>query len=217
MTTLNEFYQEVSDELKRGTSFDSIIPNKVSHAVQHIEAYKASRGDWQHMVYFKEFTVSASSNDPTAISLPTGIKKIKFLRYKTTASDGTIDYVPLRRYLPEQIFKKSNGLPTGYWQDGRNYLFLDNVIEDDLDFEIGCIVKSTIPANEDEEWDFLEDFKSALFPLTMFMLGPVVRMNMNTVQLYNAQYSSAIQLLDLEDEELRYSNGNNKILYTGDR
>ena len=130
---LSVFYTLVSDELKKGTLLDAEIPAKVREAVGAIQRNYT----FKSMERFTTLTIDSSLEEPRAITQPTGFKAMKFFRI--AKSDGTYKY--LLEVEPEQITNIEAAEPSGYWQDGNDYFWLDSDIAEDYDGEMSYIEK----------------------------------------------------------------------------
>jgi hypothetical protein len=206
---LSTCYANIRAEIKRGNNYDDSIVSKVAQAVRMIEDAE----NWRHMERYAEFTISAAAANPRIISQPAGLKTVEFIRF--TNSDGELTY--LDEVDPRDVTAVEDGDPEGYWQDGDQYFWLDNTVEEDREAEISYIAYTTLPADTATVVPMLTTFQTAIESLTMVLLAPTIRMTNELKQSYADAYKEAIRLRTLADEASRNRSVSLRMGYTGNR
>lgn len=134
--TLEEFYANISNELKRGTSLDAQIPGRVRRAVRMMEDIHTFR----YMEHFASLDIDASQTEPRAYATPSGLKSVYFWRIlKTTGG-----YRYLKKVDPRDVDSTEEAMPKAYWQDGMDYFWLDNTPVENYETEMAYVAYTDI-------------------------------------------------------------------------
>lgn len=205
---LGTFHTEVSNEVNRGTSYDSFIPLRAETAARRIERNYTLK----HMERFVTFTQAATLECPRAIPFPnTRIKSIKFLRYL----NGDSEFQHLKQVDPAQILSHAEGEPTAFWLDGKDYIWLDCDFDEDIDFEFSFIEYSAWDRTNDNYENWLIDHAfDLLLAQTMMLMAPICREDA-WLGTYGDMKREAERTLFIADQELRESVTDDSMIYGG--
>jgi len=190
--TLEEFYASVSREIRRGTSLDDVIPDKVRQALRWMEGQHT----FIHMERYADLIISASANEPRAIPQPVGFKKMKGWRIL----DDSI-YYDIRKIDFYDVSKIEEARPNAYWQDGKDYFWLDNTPDQDYNSEVAYTAYTIIPTDPAQELLVVNDFESLLLSATMVCFGPLLR-SVDTINMYKDERDTMMKAaIDADIEE----------------
>jgi hypothetical protein len=205
---MSAFYTIVSGELQRGTSLDSIIPQKVADAVKFIERTHT----FKHMERFVTFTLDPTQDYPRTYSCPQGLKSVVFMRI--VLSDGRFKYLP--EVDPKDVLQTETKVPNAYWQDGMDYFWLDNTPDEEYDAELSANVYTTLPAaNVEAPW-IINNWSDLVLAQTMVEFGPKIR-DEKVIAYYKGQREEKMQGAVLADAELREKNAPAEMIYAANR
>jgi hypothetical protein len=190
--TLLTIHDLVSDSLARGTTLDAEIPNYVKQAALWFER----NHNFAYMEKFGELTLDPDASQPRVIDLPSQrVKEIKFIRYLD--EDSIWNYIP--RVDGENITKNEEGPPTAYWLSGKNYIILDNTIQEETELELQWYEYTEWPTDTSAtNWliEFAPDF---LVAQTLLLMAPRLR-DKRLREEYTAQRNEALRTLLLEQD-----------------
>lgn len=166
MTSLAEFYTLVSSEIRRGTSFDASIARKVQHAVDWFEQLHR----FQYMEKYDALTIVTTGNNPRAIPQPTGFEKM--LGWRITIDGryeniGKVDFYDVDRVDTAQ--------PSAYWQDGKDYFWLDNTPDQEYSSEMAYVAKTVLGTDTSAEPAVIQKYEGIILAATMIMFAPALR------------------------------------------
>ena len=168
MTTLAQFYTDVSAELRRGSAFDSSIPLKAQQAVRWLE----DRHTWLHMETFNSGALDTLSAYPRRIAVPSGYKSMEFWRL---LKDGDAGYRYLTKVDPKDNSRVLTEMPEGYWVSGKNYFWLDNTPDKDYSYEWKYNAYTTLPADTAQSPQIIQDYYGILLAQTCVLFAPRLR------------------------------------------
>ena len=191
--TLEDFYGSVSTELRRGTSLDSSIPAKFRQALRWMEGQHT----FIHMERYADLIISASASSPRAVTQPAGFKKM--LGWRILNDDG--EYSDITKVDFYDISKIETAKPTAYWQDGRDYFWLDNTPDQDYNSEVAYSAYTQIPTNTSQELYVVNTYESLLLSATMVCFGPLLR-STETIAMYKDERDTMMKsAIDADIEE----------------
>lgn len=201
-TTLGQFHTLVSDALGRGTSLDSVIPERARMAARWIERNYT----FQYMRQVRLITASASAEYPYIASLNgLEIKKLTTLRRRTTDTDGSILFGPaLRQVKPVDRSNRPSGTPESYWLNGVSSLIFNSVPDEDMVFE-GHFVLFTSwgTASSWTHW-LLDNATQLLLCRTLMAMMPRTR-DPALYQAHKTEFDLEIQSFQIAEEDLQSS------------
>jgi len=196
MTTLSDFYALISAEVNKGTRFDATIPQKVKQAVQFFERNYS----FAYMEASLEYTISATANPARRADLPSRFKLPIWHRYKK--DDGSLIY--LSQVSGEDVSKHEDKAPTGYWIEGRSYIWFDNQTDEDLSAEFYHYAFSDYtswsPATENL-W-LIDNAEALVIAQTMVYLAPTARES-GWIEAYGGMVQTELNTTIRLDEDLR--------------
>ena len=199
-TSLGAFHTLVSDALGRGTSLDSVIPERVRMSARWIERNYT----FQYMKQQRTLTASASATYPWIMSLhDLEIKRVVALRRKQTDDDGTIFFSPpLRKVDPVDRANRPAGQPESYWMNGVSSLIFNSVPDEDMEFE-GHFVLFTKwgTASTWTHW-LLDNATQLLLCRTLMAMMPRTR-DPALYQAHKTEFDLEIQSFTVAEEDLQ--------------
>lgn len=163
MTTLAEFYTKVSAELRRGTSFDSVIPMKVAQAVRWMEMQHT----FLHMEKFGTVSIPAGVRN---IGLPAGFKSMFF--WRLIRADGGFRYLP--KVSPKDLDSVETAMPKAYWQNAKFETWLDSTPDITYSSERSYVGYSVLGA-PDTSPEVLQLYEQVIFHQTCTLLSTTMR------------------------------------------
>lgn len=191
MTTLDEFYTEVSNEVRRGTSFDSIIPNKVQQAVRWVE----SQHSFRHMDHYADVALTEGTR---SYALPDGFKKM--LAWRVIDSNK---YFNIKKVDFYDISKITSARPEGYFQDGMDYFWLDSEPDADYDSEMAYNGYTELGAGSTEPF-VIQEFGTLVLSQTMVLMAAPMR-DLTVATFYKPQRDEMMKAAIDSDVEARQS------------
>lgn len=210
MTTLSDFTARVKLELNRGSAYDAQIPGKIRDAVRSIER------NWslQYMHRFVTLTLSATKR---SVSYPAKLKLTRFMRFAEEDTDGNSIYTYLKRTDPQQVAATEAANPTGYWQDGRQWIWFDNAPEEDLTLEWGFYQYSDWPLPTADNYSTFEHFlldvgEDVLLAGTLVEFGTTIR-ELELLQAWGTVFAAKVQTLNHADIEGEFANEDARMIY----
>ena len=196
--TLAEFYTAVSTELRRGSTLDSLIPAKARQALRWME----SQHTFLHMEHYAEITLNSGVR---SASLPTGFKKMLSWRILGEAdSDGGTSYFNITKIDSYDISRIELSRPSAYWQDGKDYFWLDNTPDEDYETEMAYTAYTTLPTNTADSPYVVQNYETVLLSKTMVLFGPQLR-DQVVLTLYKDQLNDMMKAAIDADVEERQS------------
>lgn len=202
--SLGAFHTAVSTEINRGTQLDTYIVDATRRAARFLE----NNWNWSYMERYVTFTIDASAPQPRSVQIPTLLKKIEFLRINN--SDGSFDY--LYQVDPKNVTARLESKPSGYWLDGRDYLWLDNTPTVDYTAEMGYLQFTDWPTDTNEAPWLVVNGEGLLLAQTMIYLAQRAR-EPKYVQLYSPMRDLELQALQRADQDYRETNASDKMIY----
>ena len=128
MPTLGNVHSTVSRWLRRGNVFDVDVPDMVRLAARSVERNYTLK----YMERYVTLTLSATSTEPRAISMPLRVKKIHFI--KILGEEGK--FHDLFQIDPREFGAVGIGQPKRYWLDGVDYIWFDKTPDKDYPAEM---------------------------------------------------------------------------------
>lgn len=200
MTTLAQFYQLIRDEAKRGSSLDTVIPGKVRAALKLFEMIYT----FKYMDRFIDLTLPLApvSGVPNQVVQPAGFKKMQL--WRIVNDDGRYSRITLVDSTDQD--KLDSKKPSGYWQQGKSYFWLDSNPDRDYESEMFFTGFTQLPADGDDTTDVypLTYYESVLVPATMVLLAPNMR-NESVMGLYGKTRDECMKAAIDDDVEERQS------------
>jgi hypothetical protein len=202
---LSAFHTAISREVNKKTRFDDLIPDYVRRAARFIERQHSLK----YMERFVTFTVDAAATEPRAVAFPNSrVKAINFLRY----ADSDSKYYYVGQVDPTTVAAAESGNPTGYWMDGLDYLWFDNVVKANLAMEFSFIEYTLWPTDTAQEPWLLAHAEDLMIAQTMLMMAPVAR-EPGWKELYSDMKAEGLQSLFVADEEMKASSRDESMIY----
>lgn len=211
MTTLAQFYSNVNFEVKRGQTFVSQIPQYVNMALSFIERSHV----FLHTENYASITLSAESENPTTIVQPTGFRGMYFWRHLLSTDDNgnPIDpsdpnannYERINHVDPFDMDSIGTGKPRAYWQQGKQFFWLDKVPDKDYPTQMGYNAFTVLPTDTTQSPYVIQAFGDVILYQTMLLMAPAMR-NMDIVNLYKPLRDELFKsLIDADVEERQQS------------
>lgn len=194
MTTLAAFHTKVSTEIRRGTTFDTNIPDKVQQAVAWIEGLHT----FKHMEHYANLTIDSALASPRAIPLPTGFKSMK--SWRIVNSDGSYSNINKVEYY--DVSKVDLAKPTAYWQDGMDYFWLDNTPDQNYLTEMAYVGLTILPTDTSQSPYVTNNFEALILAQTLILMAPLLR-SPEIVALYKPQRDELMKAAIDQDVEAR--------------
>lgn len=197
--SLADIHSRVSEEVKRGTKFDSsIIPSRVAQAVKWIERSHT----FKHMERFKAFTIDSDATTPRAISVPSGFKafgEYGFLRILKSNNEFKF----LTGIAPRQQTAIETATPEAFWMDGMDYFWLDNTPDEDYNAEISYVAYTTLPSDTSDSAWILDNMEDLIIAESMLLLAPKLELSEKGIKLWSKNRDDGLRSAILADEETR--------------
>lgn len=179
MGALQDFYDEVSAVIHRGTVHDARIPFYTGLAVRGLENYR----NWQHMWHLLEAQTLLAGTSFVNVAVTAGGTLIKslpiwrFYRYTTQAQDQAI-FAYGRKVNPEKVGSKGSGArladgKIGFWISDRNRLNLVQSFSEDVVYDIGWYEYSAVAGNDSLAWLTIDP--GLLLASVMVAMAPIIR------------------------------------------
>jgi len=195
---LSDFTANVSLVIRRGTAFDAQILNATRRALRWLER----NYNFKHMERYVEFTLNPDAVEPRAIAFPsTGIKRIEFM--KAINADGTLDEI--MQIDPQDYVAAETGVPTGYWLDGRSFLWFNKTVTESLTCVMTYYRYTEWSAADNFEPWLLQEADDLVLWQTILELSPSLRDRDMEARALERRNSALKSVLDA-DEELRSGN-----------
>lgn len=192
---LGEFHDLIAVEAGKGSTLDTIIPAKVRQAARWLE----QNYNLKYMDRYVGFTFDLGVTNPRAIEFPSHrVKRFNFFRIV----QDTGEYQYLQPVDPQDVTATEDGEPSGYWLDGRDYLWLDNTPVEALVAELSYIEYTDWDSlvDEDEPW-LLTHAEQAMIGQTIMLLTPTMRQP-GLFQTYKLMRDEGLKALVDADNEL---------------
>lgn len=208
MTTLADFYSQISSEIRRGTSLDSFIASKVQQAVTWFE----SQHTFLHMQHYADVPIDADASTPRAIALPTGFKKMLAWRVLLPNDEEENVYYNIKKVDFYDVSKVDEGRPEAYWQDGMDYFWLDKTPDQDYDSEMAYLAFTTLGNDTGAAPYVIQTFPSLILNATMVLFAPLMR-DANVVNLYKPERDTMMKAAIDSDIESRQGWQSENVIY----
>lgn len=193
---LATFYQDVADELRRGSSLEYNIPRWTRAAVNFLEAGQV----FAHMQRFATLTVNPTAENPQIIAFPnTRIRSWRYIRSK----DSYGDYEYLKGITPEDQKAERTGKPAGFWHDGVSKLWLDAIPDLPYSYQAAWYEFTDWPAATDAEPIWLARGYNVIFAQTMLTAARGLR-DPNLTAVWAPARDEAVKVQLAAEEELRW-------------
>lgn len=204
---LSAIHSRISEILNKGSMLDTQIVSEVALSALWLERNYS----YNYMERYVSFVTDITVAYPRALSLPTRLKSIGFIRY--TNDDG--EYIHLKRIRPDDVTKVETGSPTAYWLDGYDYIWLDNTPDKEYSMEMKCVSLTSWPADTSAEPWLAIYAPDVLIGKTVLSLSPWLR-DEELIAYYKAKFEEDLRTLQLFDEELKYVGPGESMVYEGD-
>ena len=212
--SVQNFYNQLSEEINQGTRLDTYLPRYVRRAVRQLERNYS-------LLYMERFSgvdLDVDAANARFLPWPSELtKKINFVRY-AASTDGTVTtaqnsnargWVYLQRCDPINVTSIETASPQAYWltggEDGLGYLVLDQVGTTDITFEIHWVQYT--------DWDsllttathwLLNNAEDVLIAQTLQLLAGLAD-EPDWIPKYTKMRDEGIRTLLMADEEFRSS------------
>lgn len=207
MSTLAEFHTIVKNELNKGSSLDSYIPDKVRQAAKFLE----QNYNFSYMKVYQSFSLVYLD---TAIDLPDRFKSINwiYLDYTDAAQQAEDDFRFLKKVDGTDVTNITTNAdisiarPTGYWIDGNETIRFDAEIGDSagVDGKIYYNRFSSWPASPYSSTpDILDAHELLLLYQTMIQFAPFIR-NIELQQQYKQLRDDALAVATSSEKQAEY-------------
>lgn len=216
MTTLTQFYAQVSDEIRRGSKLNYQVPTKVQMAISWME----KKYTFKYMERFCTLLIDSTVSQPRAIQQPTGFKQMYFWRiindngtysritqvdaYDQSANNYNEDVLSL------QTCKSAK--PEAYWQDGNNYFWLDNTPNVNYNSELAFTNFTILPADTSQSPTIIQTYADLILWQTMLLMASTMR-EPNITTLYKPLRDEAMEAAVNSDIEQRQSGRSESMKY----
>lgn len=186
--TLGQFYTMVSNEIKRGTTFDASIPSKVQMAVQWMEG--------EHTFEYMENLVitiilpaptgTTDSTTPRLVGIPGGFKLMNWWRVKhrfdpadnaqpTEPEPRGGTYTRITKVDGYDFGLIRRGCPHAYFQSGKKYFVVDAVPDKNYYTELSYSGNTVLPSDTSQSPDIIQNYTQLLLFQTMLLMAPGMR------------------------------------------
>jgi hypothetical protein len=196
---LGTFKDNIRLEANKGSSLDSIIPAKIRQAAFFLE----DNYDLPYMRRFVEFSTSARS-----FQQPERIKAIEWLRL--VQKDGYFRYLP--HVESQDISRRRDAEPEGWWLDANEYLWFDNAPTEELTFEMVYTRFTDWPTDDDASPWLLRFGEQAMVGQTMLLLLPYMR-EVELGQSYKLMRDEALNTMLRRVDEHNFSAAEMRMRY----
>lgn len=202
---LGEFHTMLSGEVKRGTSLDSIIPQRVSMAAAMLER----NFTMQYMKQHVEVTLNILDAQPRLILQPADIKSIGWLRLTSTESSL---YRNLKKIDPRDLAKLETGEPSAYWLSGRSQIVLDKIPDENFVVEGELKFFTDWPTDTDATPWLVIRAPDVLMAQSMVLIGNYLR-DMEIIKHYRGWRDECLKTLFLSEQEIENDNLDTEMAY----
>lgn len=194
MTTLAQFYASVSAEIRRGNTLDSLIESKARQALRWMEGQHT----FLHMEHYASLVLSSGAR---SVAPPTGFKKMGAWRIIIDDSDEGSSYFNISKVDFYDVSRIEVKRPSAYWQDGKDYFWLDNTPDQDYNTEMAYTGYTVLPSDTSQEPYVIQNYESLLLSQTMVLFAPQLR-DPNVLNLYKPQRDEMMKSsIDADVEE----------------
>jgi len=207
-----DFYQFVRDTLNRGNTLDNVIPHYIRAAVREIE----NKRDFLQLHWWGEFTLTPS--DDPIIDLPSGLKKVNFLRYDVSDAANRPEWRYVYQAAPQEVVSRLSDDPKYYWLQGRFQAILDAKLDSvDRKFELSAFRYSQFPSESagvnTNHW-LVDAIPTGLHARVMMLMSGYIREDdPNMIRNWGQIYNEAIRDLEVEDEYTREANAPSEMIF----
>ena len=200
--SLSEFHSLVSDGLGRGTSVDTLIPERVRMAAAWIE----KNYTFQYMKTWRTLSVSTTAQYPYIISLADiAVKRVTLLRRREADLEGTgfIFSDPLKKLAPDDRSTRGEGIVESYWINGRNSIVLNAIPTEDLTLEAHLVEYTKWGSGDNWTHWLLDNCTQLLLCRTMMILGSTRLRDPKLWEVYKAEFDLEIQAMNVSEEDIQ--------------
>lgn len=162
MTTLAEFYSSVSAELRRGSSFDTLIPKRAQLAVSWME----KQHTFLHMEQFGSVSIASR-----IVAAPTGFKSMSW--WRILKGDGKYRY--LDKIEAKDTLLLDEGMPSGYIQNGKTEFWMDKTPDQTYSSERLYIGYSVLGTDTAASPTVIQLYESVIFHQTCVLMSTAMR------------------------------------------
>lgn len=208
---LSELIADIKDELNKG---NAISDSKISSQIRATLLYLENLENWSYMDRFVEFTIDPDAESPRALTFPSDVKAIEFLRlYGGDITEGNYQY--LEETKPKLIqYTPVDGLPSYYFKDGVEFLWMDKIPTEAYSGEMSYLKYTTWSGSDSFEPWLLQYQWPLVKYFTLTALSPYVR-DERLLQGYSALYQTHLKAAIDANTELEYKNNLNQMQYKG--
>jgi hypothetical protein len=169
--------------------------------VQQALRWMEGQHTFLHMERYADLTIH---EDERSIALPTGFKKMLSWRILEESDSQTSSYFDIRKIDSYDISRLERKRPNAYWQDGKDYFWLDNVPDKDYETEMAYTAYTTLPSNTAETPYVIQNYETILLSKTVCLFGPQLR-DTKVLTLYKDQMGDSMKAAIDADVEERQS------------
>lgn len=207
--TLGELHKEISAELKRGTSLDSVIPSKVREAVQFLERNHP-------MKYMERFVDIQLAKGERMFDLPFIIRNFRFLRMVPVDGVQLAGYGYLKQMnTRDELFENSlSGLPTGFSQIGNKAIRLNTEVGAPLKLEGLAYIFSDWQTSQPTFRHFLLDVASDLLKGQALMHMAIHLKDQRMIAAYRVVRDEALKTFYSMDNDMAEGEANGQMEYS---
>lgn len=203
---LGEFKSQISANIRRGSSLDSLVPKFIRQGALWLERN-------QTLQYMRKFaTISVDPDDPNSryVTLEnTNIKTIEFLRWDL---EGEYKYLTLRD--PMDLPALADGTPQNYYLDGVSRIVFDARPDEALNGELMITRYSSWPTLDNATHWLMDWAEDVLEAQAMIQFGKHAR-DPDVMSFWGGIRDQALPGLYAADQELRYANSDMRMEYNG--
>lgn len=194
---LGEMHSLVSSAIGRATAYDAQIPGYVRRAARFIERNYT----FQYMNVYSTFDIDAEAAEPRLITLPSAMKRDRLIRL--VKADGS--YGDLRKCDPGDVKQLLTEVPSVYWLNGDDRIWLGQIPDQDYSCEIYWTRYTTWPTGLDQTNWLLTNAEDVLLAQTMVMMSPHLK-DADILTLWSGALTTSLKALEDADFELEFQN-----------
>lgn len=195
---LSTLVADLQDEINKGSS---VTDAQVRRHIQHTYNLLELQHSWAYMDHFVTFSVDLAAENPRVLPFPLRPKSFEFIRVVKT--DGTFQY--LNEINPRDMDKIEDGLPTCYFKDGVEYMWMNKTPKEAYNMEMSY-VRFTEWSDDDTFEPWLMAYASPLVKYqALVYTSPFIR-ELEMSSAYEKLQAQAFEATLNANEELEYKN-----------
>lgn len=201
---VNAFNAVISRAIRRGTSLDSVIPDWVTEAVLKLEQnYSFS---WMMQTISATLLAGAST-----VTMPTGTKKIDWIKVVTTGDGGETTTRDLLGVEPSRVTGITRGYVQGFYLQGLSAIQFDGIPDEAMLLSIRAAVYTAWPGTGTTTPEWLVRAHNLLKMETLLSFATEMRDD-RMIQFYAGRRDEALKTTLLAEEELKNSFQNDLVM-----